>query len=216
MECIRVFTDGSCSNNGRKNAKAGFGVYFGENDPRNVSKRVPGELRQTNNVGEILAIIEVFSILKDELSFKIPIEIYSDSKIAIGWCTTTGEKYAKKNWSKKKGPIPNLDLIKMGYQLTKDNPHVSLKHIRAHTGLSDECSLGNEGADKLANLAIGLKKCPYEEKRQKYYLNISYDQKEIGKKYGAKWDRQRKKWYYEGSKEDINFKELIELFPMQS
>ena len=74
----------------------------------------------------------------------------------------------------------------MGYQLTKDNPHVSLKHIRAHTGLSDEYSLGNEGADKLANLAIGLKKCPYEEKRQKYYLNISYDQKEIGKKYEAK------------------------------
>ena len=91
-----------------------------------------------------------------------------------------------------------------------------MKHIRAHTGLSDEYSLGNEGADKLANLAIGLKKCPYEGKRQKYYLNISYDQKEIGKKYGAKWDRQRKKWYYEGSKEDINFKELIELFPMQS
>ena len=97
MECIRVFTDGSCSNNGRKNAKAGFGVYFGENDPRNVSKRVPSESRQTNNVGEIMALIEVFSILKDELSFKIPIEIYSDSKIAIGWCTTTGEKYARKN-----------------------------------------------------------------------------------------------------------------------
>ena len=216
MECIRVFTDGSCSNNGRKNAKAGLGVYFGENDPRNVSKRVPGELRQTNNVGEILAIIEVFSILKDELSFKIPIEIYSDSKIAMGWCTTIGEKYAKNNWTKKHGPIPNVDLIKIGYQLMKDNPHVTLKHIRAHTGLSDDYSLGNEGADRLANLAIGLHKCPYEDKRQKYYLNISYDQKDIGKTYGAKWDRQRKKWYYEGSKEDINFKALIQLFPMQS
>ena len=62
MECIRVFTDGSCSNNGRKNAKAGFGVYFGENDPRNVSKRVPGELRQTNNVGEILEISNIDSL----------------------------------------------------------------------------------------------------------------------------------------------------------
>ena len=100
----------------------------------------------------------------------------------------------------------------MGYQLFKDNPHVALKHIRAHTGLSDEYSLGNEGADKLANLAIGLHKCPYEDKRQKYYLNISYDQKEICKQYGAKWDRQKKKCYYEGSKEDINLKELIQLF----
>ena len=85
MECIRVFTDGSCSNNGRTNAKAGFGVYFGENDPRNVSKLVPSESRQTNNVGEIMAIIEVFSVLKDEISSGKTIEIYSDSKIAMGW-----------------------------------------------------------------------------------------------------------------------------------
>ena len=57
---LKVYTDGACSNNGKLNAKAGFGVYFGKNDSRNISKRVIG--KQTNNVAELLAIIEVFSI----------------------------------------------------------------------------------------------------------------------------------------------------------
>ena len=149
---LKVYTDGACSNNGKLNAKAGFGVYFGENDPRNISKRVIG--RQTNNVAELSAIIEVFSILKDDIKMYENIIIYSDSKIAIGWCTTTGEKYAKKNWTKSKGEIPNVNLIKSAYELMLNNSNVTLKHIRAHTGLSDENSLGNEGADRLANLSL--------------------------------------------------------------
>ena len=35
---IIVYTDGACSNNGLKNAKAGIGIYFSENDSRNVSR----------------------------------------------------------------------------------------------------------------------------------------------------------------------------------
>ena len=96
---LKVYTDGACSNNGQLNAKAGFGVYFGENDSRNISKRVIG--KQTNNVAELSAIIEVFSILKDEIKMYNKIIIYSDSKIAIGWCTTTGENMPKKTGQKK-------------------------------------------------------------------------------------------------------------------
>ena len=207
---LKVYTDGACSNNGKLNAKAGFGVYFGKNDSRNISKRVIG--KQTNNVAELLAIIEVFSILKDEINMYEKIIIYSDSRIAIGWCTTTGEKYAKKNWTKQKGEIPNVNLIKSAYELMLNNSNVSLRFIKAHTGLLDEDSLGNEEADKLANLSIGLKDCPY--KKEKYYLNIPYSGKEVGKKYGTKWDPKKKKWYYEGSKNDKNFIQLIQLFPI--
>ena len=211
MECIRVYTDGACSNNGKPFAKAGLGVYFGENDPRNVWRRVPSEVRQTNNVAELLAVIEVFSILKDEIHEGRSVKIYSDSKIAMGWCTTTGEKYAKNNWVKK-GGIPNVDLIKIGYQLMKDHPNVNIYHVAAHTNLQDEHSLGNEGADKLANLSIGSISCPYSNVKEKYYLNIPYSEKEIGKKYGAKWDPKKKKWYYEGKNTDNNFIELQKLF----
>ena len=212
MDTIQVFTDGACSNNGKPNAKAGLGVYFGENDPRNTSKRVIG--KQTNNVAELSAIIEVFKILKEEIESGQKIIIYSDSKISIGWCTTTGKKYEAMNWVKNNG-IPNVELIQIGYGLCKEYPNVSFEHIRAHTGLLDELSLGNEGADRLANEAIGLQSCPYDKKgykKQKYYLNIPYDRKDEGKKYGTKWDTKKKKWYYEGFKTDSNFITLLAIF----
>ena len=42
-----VYTDGACSNNGRQNAKAGIGIYFKENDERNVSEALPQNEKQT-------------------------------------------------------------------------------------------------------------------------------------------------------------------------
>jgi len=204
---MNVFTDGACSNNGGKNAKAGLGVYFGENDPRNTSKRIIG--KQTNNRAELSAIIEVFYILKDEIKSGKTIIIYSDSKVSIGWCTTTGRKYESMNWNKKNG-IPNVELIKIGYNLFKQYPNVSLKYIKAHTGLSDELSIGNEGADRLANESIGL--TPRPDNKNKYYLNVPYERKEEGKAYGCKWDPKKKSWYYEGNKTDSNFIKLLELF----
>ena len=37
-----VYTDGACSKNGKEGASAGIGVYFGEGDPRNISRRIEG------------------------------------------------------------------------------------------------------------------------------------------------------------------------------
>jgi len=208
---IKVFTDGACSNNGKAIAKAGLGVYFSENDSRNVSKRIVG--KQSNNTAELSAVIEVFSILKDEIQSNQEIMIYSDSTYTIRWCGDYGRKCERNNWLTNK-PIPNLELGKELYLLCKGNPNVKLEHIRAHTGLSDELSLGNEGADRMANEAIGLKSCPHADKnqKQKYYLKIPYSEKEVGKKYGAKWHPKKKKWYYEGLNTDTNFMKLMELF----
>ena len=44
MGAYKVHTDGACSNNGRPNAKAGLGIYFGPDDPRNSSE----SYRKTN------------------------------------------------------------------------------------------------------------------------------------------------------------------------
>jgi len=210
---LKVFTDGACSNNGKVTAKAGLGVYFGENDPRNVSKRIVG--KQSNNTAELSAVIEVFSILKDEIKSNQGIIIYSDSMYTIRWCNDYGRKCERNGWRSKK-PIPNLELGKELYLLCKNYPNVKLEHIRAHTGLTDELSLGNEGADRMANEAIGLKSCPHADKnlKQKYYLKIPYSEKEVGKKYGAKWDPKKKKWYYEGLNTDTTFLKLMELFPL--
>ncbi|KAJ7150051.1 hypothetical protein C8R43DRAFT_887526, partial [Mycena crocata] len=54
-EEITVYTDGSAINNGKENAQAGAGIYYGPEDGRNRAIRVPTELGPSNNVGELLA-----------------------------------------------------------------------------------------------------------------------------------------------------------------
>ena len=193
---IKVFTDGACSNNGKANAKAGLGVYFNEGNPRNTSKRVVG--KQSNNTAELSAVLEVFTILESEIKSGEEIIIYSDSIYTIRWCSEYGKKMEQNNWVNKNKQIPNLELGKKLYLLCKTNPNIHMEHIKAHTGLSDELSLGNEGADRFANEAIGLISCPYEDKKQKFYLNVPYSDKEKAKSLGSRWNPKQKKWYYLG------------------
>ena len=109
-------------------------------------------------------------------------------------CTTYGEKCAKKGWKKD---IPNKDLVKRAYQLFKDKKNIKFKHVLAHTGLKDRHSVGNAGADHLANIAIGATECPYKEKKdsRRIYLDVPYIRKDEVKKFGARWDPKKKKWY---------------------
>ncbi|CAG8793802.1 7698_t:CDS:1, partial [Gigaspora rosea] len=62
---LKVWTDRYCENNGKKNALGSIGVFFGNNDPRNLSERLPGE-RQTNNRAELYAAIRALEIVDDE------------------------------------------------------------------------------------------------------------------------------------------------------
>ena len=153
-DSIKIFTDGACSNNGKNNAKAGIGVYYGENDIRNVSERIDG--CQTNNMAELRAIIKVF----DDYEYgNKKVTIYSDSKIAIGWCTTCGEKYEKSNWDCKKlnqMGIDKIKYIKEGYNIIKKYPGIKLEHVKAHTTNNDIISIGNRMADKLATESLKI------------------------------------------------------------
>ena len=112
-----VFTDGACTNNGYKNAKAGIGVYFNENDERNVSRAITG--KQTNNTAELSAVIEVFTILENDIKENKKITIYTDSEYVIKCCGSYGEKCERSKWRNKKGYIPNHELVKLIYELFK-------------------------------------------------------------------------------------------------
>tara|TARA_Y100001970_G_scaffold286204_1_gene407816 strand:+ start:2221 stop:2823 length:603 start_codon:yes stop_codon:yes gene_type:complete len=151
-DMIKVFTDGSCSMNGSINARAGIGIYFGEGDKKNVSKKIIG--KQTNNTAELSAVIEVFRVLKEEIEQEKNVIIYTDSEYVIKCCTSYGEKCEKKNWKKKKGEIPNVELIKSLYSLYNRYNNVQIHWIRAHTKNKDKLSIGNEGADHLAKKAL--------------------------------------------------------------
>lgn len=195
LPVINVYTDGACTNNGKPDARAGFGIWFGDGDNRNTSESFTGP--QTNNRAELLAIIKALTILREEIEKGRPVMIYSDSSYSIRCCTTYGEKMSKKGWMQKGKDIPNRELVEVAYNFVKKYKNIQFKHIRAHTGLEDEHSIGNEHADRLANLAIGVESCPYQRIKNKIYLNVPYEEKDEAKQMGAKWDKSKKRWYIE-------------------
>ena len=146
-----VYTDGACSNNGRENASAGIGIFFGRDDTRNVSKKIAG--KQTNNAAELSAIIATYSIIEKDIENGKKIVIVSDSEYAIKCVSTYGEKCDKKGWQVD---IPNKELVKNAYAMYKDKPNIHFMHIKAHTTKTDIHSLGNDNADKLANRGSNL------------------------------------------------------------
>jgi hypothetical protein len=98
---------------------------------------------------------------------------------------------AKIGWTKA---IPNKELVKRAYGLFAKKTNIKLIHINSHTGLTDIHSLGNEEADKLANLAIG-RIVDSKKLENKIYLEVPFSKKDIAKKLGCRWDATKKKWY---------------------
>jgi hypothetical protein len=86
-------------------------------------------------------------------------------------------------------------------------------HIMAHTGRTDIHSIGNDGADRLANLAVGISSVGgsgsgsgigigsigHVVRDEKIYLAVPFATKDTAKGMGAKWDPSKKKWYTVGS-----------------
>lgn len=139
---LKVYTDGSCINNGKEGSKGGIGIYFGDGDSRNVSKSLEYD-KVTNNVAELSALNEALDILVEYDSDTI---IYTDSKYVILCCTSYGRKQSVKNWI---DDIPNRDLVKLVYNKFISKENIRLEYVRGH----NNCH-GNDMADKLAREGI--------------------------------------------------------------
>ena len=146
-----VYTDGSCINNGKINPIAGIGIYFNENDNRNVSSLITHEDKLTNNIAELMALIKCYEIVKHELDIGKKICIFTDSQYSIKCATFYGEKNEQLDWKKD---IPNKNLVKELYNIYKNNNNLLIEHVKAHTNKNDHHSIGNKNADKLAYKAI--------------------------------------------------------------
>lgn len=146
-ENIIIYTDGSCINNGKPNAKAGIGIYFGENDKRNVSEKFVN--KPTNQRAEIYAIIKCIDILSSE-NKKKKIHIYTDSQYTINCITKWIPKWIKNNWiNSKNESVKNKDLLEELY-FKYIKLQIYFIHINSHTNKKDRHSLGNAMADKFA------------------------------------------------------------------
>ncbi|XP_020749249.2 ribonuclease H1 isoform X1 [Odocoileus virginianus] len=140
-DSVVVYTDGCCSSNGRKRARAGIGVYWGPGHPLNVGIRLPG--RQTNQRAEIRAACKAIEQAKAQDITKLV--LYTDSMFTIngitswvrgwkrnGWRTSTGEEVTNKE------DFVELERLAQGMD-------IQWMHVPGHSGFR-----GNEEADRLA------------------------------------------------------------------
>lgn len=138
MNTIQIYTDGSCN---VQQKIGGYGLISTNNAIKESGKKTP----TTNNEMELTAILRAIELAQEQGYEKI--EIYSDSEYAIKSVSEWACKWEKNNWTKKKGKIKNLKLIKEIFKKVKEND-ISFHHVKGHSG--NEI---NEYADKLAKSA---------------------------------------------------------------
>lgn len=138
-----VYTDGAASGNGRSHAKAGYGVFWGDNDPRNESAPLAGD-RQTNQRAEATAILRV---LETTQGMDDTLEIRTDSQYCIKAMTEWHHNWVKKKWVTSTGePVQNRDLFEPMLNLVKSRKGTTkFTYVPGHRGV-----YGNEMADRLA------------------------------------------------------------------
>ncbi|XP_011345692.2 ribonuclease H1 isoform X2 [Ooceraea biroi] len=138
---VNVFTDGACSANGHKGARAGIGVWFQDDHPLNVSRPVEG--RPTNNMAEIQAVTIAARQAKKAGIKKL--KVNTDSKFLISCITQWMPRWKKRGWTtlNNKPVINKTELLEMEKEL--ELLTVAWNHVNGHVGIH-----GNEMADKLA------------------------------------------------------------------
>ncbi|XP_073905191.1 ribonuclease H1 isoform X2 [Castor canadensis] len=138
---VVVYTDGCCSSNGRRRARAGIGVYWGPGHPLNVGIRLPG--RQTNQRAEIHAACKAIEQAKTQNISKLV--LYTDSMFTINGITNWVQGWKKNGWRTSTGKevINKEDFVELE-KLTQ-GMDIQWMHIPGHSGF-----VGNEEADRLA------------------------------------------------------------------
>jgi len=148
---MRVFTDGSCTMNGRKGAKAGFAAWFPEHPEWSTARRVPEDQSQTNQRAELSGIHLATSILEDRGEVDTDLVIYTDSDYSIKCLTVWLHGWMNRDWKTAEGKdVLHQDLIKdITLRLSKFKSY-RFHHVRAHTGGEDDLSVQNAKVDQMA------------------------------------------------------------------
>ncbi len=164
---VQVFTDGSYSS--QRPDGCGLGVHFPNGDFKDISEAFTD--RPTNQRAELMAIMRAIqqvrgtttvpkqgkSLPKTDTGVKI--EIYTDSKYAIGALTIWIHNWRKNGWKTAKckqndweqKDVLNRDIIEPLSQMLQG---VMFHHVQAHTNQTDDVSQSNAMADQLAKAAV--------------------------------------------------------------
>ena len=138
---ITVYTDGSCLDNGKKNACGGWAAILTCGNHR--KEIYGGEVGTKNNRMELRAAIEAVKLIK------VPAEvtIVTDSQYVCR-CFSSMREWRKSGWKTKSGNTPkNIDLLQELMAVGKAGHHkFRFQYIAGHSGQPE-----NERCDKLAH-----------------------------------------------------------------
>jgi ribonuclease HI len=152
---MRMYTDGSSVNNGRKNSKGGYSAVYPAHLDQSFGRTLP-DGSQTNQTAEMTAIYQGLVRLREFTDVSaIVLRIGTDSEYSINCLTKWVVGWRKRNWMTADGkPVVHRDLIeKILKELETFGGH-QFVHIRSHTGAPDEDSKWNDVADQLARKAV--------------------------------------------------------------
>ncbi|XP_059837969.1 ribonuclease H1 [Hypanus sabinus] len=140
-DAVAVYTDGCCTSNGKKQSRAGIGVYWGPGHSLNLSERLSG--RQTNQRAEIVAACRAIEQAK-ELNIE-KLVIFTDSMFTINGITKWIKSWKSNGWKLSSGgSVINKQDFKRLDKLTS-GINIEWMHVPGHAGFT-----GNEAADSLA------------------------------------------------------------------
>lgn len=142
---IEIYTDGSCSGNGQKDAYGGGGWQL-IMDGRPVRWECFGRKGTTNQRMELEAAAKACEWVKENYFLYDEVIIYSDSAYLINCVNQNWWRAWRKNgWrNSKKQPVANRDLWEDLIPFFEDDRYTFVK-VKGHSGVN-----GNETVDKLA------------------------------------------------------------------
>jgi ribonuclease HI len=155
---ILIATDGACRNNGRADAVAGCGIYWGPNNTHNKSFQLDDGVRPTSQRAELSAAIYALSKFRNILanggykhSGRIDeVVIKTDSAYLVNGMTDWIVKWRNNGYLNARGlPLCNQDLIKELDYLCDEIDELGVQACFWQVPRSQ-----NEDADELAREAI--------------------------------------------------------------
>lgn len=131
-----IYTDGSYET---RTQTAGIGVYWGPNDPRNVSEPLEGFTSSTR--AEVCAAIRAIRDAKAQGYSSVA--LHTDSQVMINSIRQWVDDYINKRKRKKVDGVNERDLLDLVEAIT--GLAITWVKVKGHSGV-----IGNEAADKLA------------------------------------------------------------------
>ena len=173
-----IYTDGSCTSNGKSNSRGGIGIFYNTTNPRNISLSFNDAIQllnmetttATNNKTELIAVLFALEGNKVWLEDGNNILFKTDSKYVIDSLTKWYHTWLKNDWMNSSNrAVLNRDILeKIVFYIVKYKGQIEFSHVRSHTVAPSVESkdypdwYGNDIADKLAQLASSKGTLPKE------------------------------------------------------